>query len=79
MSDEPDRPLIKEGFERKPRSPKVLRSQARALIRKAENDGKFDDEDNLIAKIVEFARKTNVGAPDLAGYVIREAMRSDLV
>lgn len=79
MSEETDRPIIKEGFERKPRSPKVLRSQARALIRQAENDGQFEDDENLISKIVEFARKTNVGAPELASFVVREAMRSKLV
>lgn len=73
-----DRPFLKEAFERKPRSPKVLRSQARALIQKAEREGKFEGE-NLIDMIVDFARMTDVSAPELAGFVVREAMRADLL
>lgn len=67
-----------EAYEGKPKSSRVVQSQAIAILNVAKSMG-YLDNDGLHSLIVQWARKSNVSIPELASFVFREGKHRGLL
>lgn len=76
MSEKSRADILIERYDPRPKGVRMLRSQAKRVIKEAEREGLLDDEDGFAQLIADFAKNRNVDLPTLASFVFREAMYS---